>query len=258
MKRYLAIVVFAVLTAACGGAESLGSVAPSGTVSSAGDTGSAGKLTGRYVPGVNSCPDGELVRNIRVNVNRGGAALIQWDEVASIREYVVRVARYQTGATESTTSVKQASVKLRMSDSTYIVYVRTQNDCGGYGPEGDGVVFSIDGPPDAPVVPVVVTPPEDEDGGGDIDIPPPSDPGGGNDEGNNGNGNGNGGGNGTGNEGNGNGPPVLPPTELTCGVGFHKAPIAGTHPAQFECVADGDPATGDSQTGNGNGHGHGH
>ena len=197
-------VLAAVLMAGCGDSplQSMGS-SPS-SVTAPANSGVAGAFKPQYVQGVNSCPDGELVRNIRVNVSQGGTALIQWDDVASVREYVVRVARYQTGVTEVTDSVKRTVVQVHLSDSTYIVYVRTQNDCGGFGPEGEGVVFSIDGP-DAPVVvPPVIEPPVvcengDHNNDGHCDSGnPPENPG-----------NGNGGGN-PGNGGDPQGPPVNP------------------------------------------------
>ena len=241
-----ALMLAAVLLTGCGDSplQSMGS-GPS-TVTAPTTSGVAGTFKPQYVQGVNSCPDGELVRNIRVSVNRGGTALIQWDEVASIREYVVRIARYQTGVTEVTNSVKQSFLKVHMSDSTYIVYVKTQNDCGGFGPEGEGVVFSIDGP-DAPVIvpPVIIIPPVDppppvvcENGDHNNDGHcdsgdngnPPENPGDGN-----GGGNGNGGGGGNpGNGGDPQGPPVNPgPPAFVdvalCHAEFH-AGHGGEHP----------------------------
>jgi hypothetical protein len=160
----MALLFAALVATGCGDSPLRNATGPS-LVTAPASVASVGTFSPRYVPGVNSCPDGELVRNIRVNVSQGGTALIQWDEVASIREYVVRIARYQTGATEVTDSVKRAVVQVKLSDSTYIVYVRTQNDCGGFGPEGEGVVFSIDGPNVPVTVPVIIVPP--------IDPPPP-------------------------------------------------------------------------------------
>lgn len=210
MRSYLAIAIVALLTAACGANNPLTDTGPSNVSPNITWGEGAGKLAANsYTPGVNSCPDGELVAGINVNVTRSGVAIVQWAPVGSIHEYTIRVVRYQTGEQVLYTSVRDREiVKIGpLSDSTYRVYVSYQNNCGGSGPAGEGVVFSIDSP-DVPAPIVIIGGGDDGETGPVID--PPNNPGGGNegDGGNNGN---NGGGNGTGNEGNGNGPGDNPP-----------------------------------------------
>ena len=118
--------------------------------------------------GPNSCPDGELVRGITVNTNAETQAYITWNDVGSIREYIVRITRYQTGELVLQHSVKNRTFdKVSLAGSTYVVYIGYQNDCGGFGPFGSGVVFSLDTADDTRLPSVI------EDGGHDDPPPPP-------------------------------------------------------------------------------------
>lgn len=188
-----AIAALAALTVACGAANPLTATAPSAITA---DGSGNGTLTARqFTPGVNSCPDGELVSGIDVNVNQGGTAIIQWIAVGSIHEYTLRVVRYQTGEQVAAFGVRNHELAKvgPFSDGTYRAYVSYQNACGGYGPPGSGVVFTIDKTGQASGA-VVIYDGDDNSGGGGIDgdtppsdddLPtgPPSDPGGGGDNG---------------------------------------------------------------------------
>ena len=169
MRKQIYIALAASLLAACGENGLMNSPAAPSQVA-APQASADEKLSARYVQGPNSCPDGELVSGITVNTNANTQAYITWNDVGSIHEYIVRITRYQTGELVLQHSVKNRTFeKVSLSGSTYVVYIGYQNDCGGFGPFGMGVVFSIDSPdnntPPAPVI---------EDGGYDDPPPPPS------------------------------------------------------------------------------------
>lgn len=166
MRKQIYIALAASLVAACGENGLMNSPAAPSQVA-APQAGADEKLSGRYVQGPNSCPDGELVRGITVNTNAQTQAYITWDEVGSIREYIVRITRYPNGEVVLQHSVKNRTFdKVSLSASTYVVYIGYQNDCGGFGPFGSGVVFSLDTPDNAPPAPVI-------ENGGHQDLPPP-------------------------------------------------------------------------------------
>ena len=150
MRSYFSfvVIVLALLAAACGANNPLTAAGAAPTSLAADDGGAIGRISSlAFTPGVNSCPDGELVSGITVNVTNGGTAIVQWTPVGSIHEYVITLTRYQSGEQIARFTVKDRElVKIGpMSDSTYRVYVSYQNVCGGYGPQGNGVVFSVDG-----------------------------------------------------------------------------------------------------------------
>ena len=166
MKKQIYIALAASLLAACGENGLMNSPAAPSQLA-APQAGADEKLSGRYVQGPNSCPDGELVSGIKVNTNAQTQAYITWNEVGSIHEYIVRITRYQGGELVLQHSVKNRTFdKVSLSGSTYVVYIGYQNDCGGFGPFGNGVVFSLDSPDNTPAAPVI-------ENGGDEDLPPP-------------------------------------------------------------------------------------
>jgi hypothetical protein len=166
MRKQIYVALAASLLAACGENGLMNSPAAPSQVA-APQASADEKLSGRFVQGPNSCPDGELVSGITVNTNATTQAYISWNDVATIREYIVRITRYQSGDVVLQHSVKNRTVdKVSLSGSTYVVYIGYQNDCGGFGPFGRGVVFSLDSPDNTPPAPAI-------DNGGDDDPPPP-------------------------------------------------------------------------------------
>jgi len=172
MRKQIYIALAASLLAACGENGLMNSTAAPSQVTAPQASADA-KLSARYVQGPNSCPNGELVSGITVNTNSQTQAYITWNDVGSIREYIVRITRYQTGELVLQHSVKNRTFdKVSLAGSTYVAYIGYQNDCGGFGPFGSGVVFSLDSgdttpPPNTPQPPVI------EDGGYDDPPPPP-------------------------------------------------------------------------------------
>jgi hypothetical protein len=167
MRKQIYIALAASLLAACGENGLMNSTAAPSQLA-APQASADEKLSSRYVKGPNSCPDGELVSGITVNANAQTQAYITWNDVGSIHEYIVRITRYQTGELVLQHSVKRTFEKVSLSGSTYVVYIGYQNDCGGFGPFGNGVVFSLDSPDNTPPAPVI------EDGGYDDPPPPPT------------------------------------------------------------------------------------
>jgi len=166
MRKQIYIALAASLLAACGENGLMNSPAAPSQVAALQASGDE-KLSARYVQGPNSCPDGQLVSGITVNTSAQTQAYITWNEVGSIREYIVRITRYQGGELVLQHSVKNRTFdKVSLSGSTYIVYIGYQNDCGGFGRFGSGVVFSLDSPDNTPAAPVI-------ESGGDDDLPPP-------------------------------------------------------------------------------------
>ena len=166
MRKQIYIALAASLLAACGENGLMNSPAAPSQVA-APQAGADEKLSSRYVQGPNSCPDGELVSGITVNTNSQTQAYITWNEVGSIREYIVRIRRYQSGELVLQHSLKNRTFdKVSLSDGTYVVYIGYQNDCGGFGSFGSGVVFSLDSPENTPSAPVI-------ENGGDDDLPSP-------------------------------------------------------------------------------------
>jgi len=166
MRKQIYIALAASLLAACGENGLMNSPAAPSQLA-APQASADEKLSGRYVQGPNSCPDGQLVSGITVNTNATTQAYITWNDVGSIREYIVRITRYQSGELVLQHSVKNRTFdKVSLSGSTYVVYIGYQNDCGGFGPFGSGVVFSLDTPEGTAPAPVI-------ENGGDDDLPPP-------------------------------------------------------------------------------------
>jgi hypothetical protein len=279
MKRYLIVLGFALSLTACGSASPLGSIAPSAVPGNpqAAAT-SSGKLGTSYVQGPNSCPDSDFPKVLKALVGSGQSVRLQWSDVGSIHVYLVESEYYPASNVyqlELSTATEDNFVKFLPTGGRHRFRVRTQNDCGALGPWSDYEYYStdfdndtppaipppsiiippgetvppvVDPPPPVPPVPPVVCEFGDHNNDGHCDSGdngnPPDNPGNGGD-------NGNGGGNGGGT------PPPVPPVSPSCDAGFHASPVLGSHPPVFECVPDGDPHTGDSQSGNG-GHGHAH
>lgn len=261
MRRLFALCAVAVMLAACGGASATGTgpdtVTPAYATAS---NGAGGKLGARTV---SVCDALDYSGPFYPASVTGNTVALMWQEApCAARGYAVEVYRRGAGdvyALAAATVVPQHVAEVFLSNGgSYYARVRALGRGDSMGPWTDpAIYFSVNEEDNTPVAPVVVITPGGGDGG-DGDDDGGLDTGGGNGhegEGNNGNGGDNGGGNGNGN-GGGN-PPPPPPPPASCGAGFHKSPIVGTHPPVFECAPDGDPSTGDSQSGNG-GHGHNH
>ena len=83
MRKQIYIALAASLLAACG--ENGLMTSPAAPSQVAAPQASANeKLSGRFVQGPNSCPDGELVSGITVNTNAQTQAYITWNDVGSI------------------------------------------------------------------------------------------------------------------------------------------------------------------------------
>jgi hypothetical protein len=148
VKRHcIMLIAAAALATACG--ESKNIAGPSPTI---GDTlgpadSALTKLSTRFTPGPNSCPDGDYPRHLWAHENGNGGVRLIWEEVLSIPTYIVESERMNgvnVYELELSTSTSERLVDAAVAGGRHRYRVRTKNLCDRLGPWSEYEYYSTD------------------------------------------------------------------------------------------------------------------